>query len=312
MRRRDFLKAVSAAPLVAGCCGPAAASSRRKEFLLAPSGKVRIRVPSLGESVRFLVVGDSHFGLHDARDDAYRDNYARMAKANASKAKFEEMLKRAHDEHVDLVCLVGDIVSFPTLANVEYVERALKASGVKWIYTAGNHDWHFEGVPGSDEAQRAEWSVKRLLPLYQGRNPLYSSVVVKGVRFVTIDNSIYHVSEEQLAFWKAEAAKGDPTVLLMHIPLWVEGLGVFTCGCPTWGAETDPYWKIERRQKWAPSQSATTFAFREAVLSTKNLVGVFTGHEHRASVAQTPEDQLLFIVPTNRSGDHFDVTLKPI
>lgn len=205
---------------MAGCCGPVASTNRAKEFIMAPNGEVHIGVPSLGEPVRFFVVGDTHFGLHDERDDAYRDNYARLSKKSAKKAEFEGMLKRAHDENVDLVCLVGDTISFPSLANVEYVERALKTSGVKWVYIAGNHDWHFEGVPGSDAEQRAEWTSKRLLPLHQGRNPLFSSIVVKGVRFVMIDNSIYHVGEEQLVFWKSEAQKGDPTVLLMHIPLW--------------------------------------------------------------------------------------------
>lgn len=311
MNRRDFVKAACATSLTAFAGCRDAEARRFRTFVQGWDGNVRIPVPGLADPVRFLVVGDTHFAFHDARDDAYRGNYARMSRHSGSKDAFEKLLAKAKAEKVDLVCLVGDTISFPSLANVEYVERTLRASGVRWLYTAGNHDWHFEGLPGSDAAQRDEWIEKRLKPLYQGANPLASSVVVKGVRFVAIDNSIYHVGEEQLAFWKAEAAKGDPIVLLMHVPLWVEGLDVFTCGCPTWGTATDPYWEIERRERWASSQSPSTFAFRDAVLATPNLVGVFAGHVHRPSAVHTPEDQLLFTVPSNREGAAFDICLLP-
>jgi len=310
MNRRDFVKTTWTVPLMAFSGCRSAAHRPFKSFALSPEGGVRLPVPGLAEPVRFLVAGDTHLALRDERDDAFRDNYARMGRHGGSREKFEKMLATAKADKVDLVCLVGDTISFPTLANVEYVERTMRASGLRWLYVAGNHDWHFEGLPGSDAAQRAEWTEKRLKPLYQGAQPLYSSVVVKGVRFVTIDNSIYHVNEEQLAFWKAEAAKGDPVVLLMHVPIWVEGMDVFTCGCPTWGAATDPYWEIERRERWAAAQSPSTFAFREAVLATPNLVGVFAGHVHRTSAVHTPEDQLLFTVPINREGGCFDVVLS--
>lgn len=108
-----------------------------------------------------------------------------------------------------------------------------------------------------------------------------------------------------------KGVKGDPIVLLMHVPLWVERLDVFTCGCPTWGSATDPYWEIERRGRWASSQSPSTFAFRDAVLATPNLVGVFAGHVHRPSAVHASEDQLLFTVPINREGAAFDVRLLP-
>jgi hypothetical protein len=94
----------------------------------------------------------------------------------------------------------------------------------------------------------------------------------------------------------------------MHIPLWQEGWkNVFTCGCPDWGSANDPYWEIERREKWAEKQSPSTFAFRQAVLSTPNLAGVMTGHLHTL-YASSEKGKFLFTVPANRKGDFFDVT----
>ena len=269
-------------------------------------------MPGLKDEVRVFWASDTHLGLHDARDEAYAGNYARMAQWPGSTDGFAAFLAKAKAANADLVALTGDIISFPTLANVEFAASALEKSGLGWIYTAGNHDWHFEGDAGSDAEQRTAWTAKRLMRLYpDGADPLMYAKTVKGVRFVAIDNSIYHITEAQLAFWRQEAAKGDPTVLLMHIPLWVEGFGICTCGNPAWGAATDDIWQIERREKWAERQSPESFALREDVLSTPNLVAVFTGHIHRGLVAGE-RGKHLFSVPCNSKGLFWDVRITGV
>ena len=312
--RRSFFGAagMAAAAAASGCAGAGAARpcpNGAKSFAYGPNGRLRVTVPGLAEDVRVFVIGDTHFGRHDARDDAYAGNYARMARGTNPTKAFADTLAKAKNEKPDILLLVGDIISFPTLANVEHVKRELDACGIDWYYVAGNHDWHFEGVPGSDEAQRAEWAPKRLAPLYRGLDPFMSSRLVKGIRFVAIDDSIYHISERQLEFWKAEAAKGDPMVLFMHVPLWLDGWGrasLFTCGNPDWGAATDPYWEIERREKWAEKQSPASFAFRDAVLSTPNLAAVMTGHIHTL-LTGCERGKYMFTTPSNRTGEFLDV-----
>lgn len=310
--RRGFLK-------VAACAGVGAFAGCRLtpnrtggvSFSLDTKGKLSLFVPGLRESARVFWTSDNHLALHDKRDDAYAGNYARMAKGPGSPEAFSEILAKARAAKADLLALTGDVISFPTIANVEFVSGELKKSGLDWMYTAGNHDWHFEGVPGSDAEQRAEWIPKRLSPLYpSGEEPLAYSKVVKGVRFIAIDNSIYHISEAQLAFWRAEAAKGNPIVLLMHIPLWTEGFGPHTCGCPKWGAAVDGIWQIERREKWAERQSAETFAFREEVLSSPNLVAVLTGHLHRMLCASV-RGKHLFTIPKCSKGLYWDISIGP-
>ncbi len=54
----------------------------------------------------------------------------------------------------------------------------------------------------------------------------------------------------------------------------------------------------------------STYAFREAVFNTPNLVGVFTGHIHRLMVGQAG-NALLFSVPSNRDGSCMEVRLSP-
>ena len=319
LTRRNFLTTGGAAAIGAAGCRSAAQRTGDKDFVLSPNGcELLLPWEGLKERVRVWVAGDTHFGMYDGRDAQYADNYRRMGwkaegyaeKVRAHKAAFERMLEDAKREKIDLLLLAGDIVSFPTLANVEYVAGALAASGIDWMYVAGNHDWHFEGDTGSDLEQRDRWIGRRLKPFYPaGANPLMHSRVVKGVRFVAIDDSAYLIRREQLEFWKAEAAKGDPIVLLMHIPLFAEGWGIFTCGCPFWNAANDPYWKIERREKWrAEGPTSESFAFREAVLSTPNLVGVFSGHIHALMSARI-RGQNMFSVADNRKGRVLDVRI---
>ena len=310
--RRDCIGATAACASAAGCTGPRCSIGKtNRPFSLDGRCTLRMPVAGLKQPVNFLVVGDTHFNFHDGRDDAHADNYKRMARNPTPGDVLAKAMKRAKESQTDIVLLVGDIISFPTLANIDHLRAELDRCGLPWLYVAGNHDWHFEGDSGSDIEQRARWAESRLKPFYQGENPIMYSRVVKGVRMVMIDNSVYHVLPEQLAFWKQEAAKGDPIALFMHIPLWLEGWNITTCGHPDWGAATDPYWEIERRERWAEKLMPSTYAFREAVINTPNLVGVFTGHKHKLMVGQS-RNALFFSVPWNRDGSCMDVRLSPL
>ena len=309
--RRSFI-GTSLAFAMAGCVGSRCQSGKApRPFSLDGNCTLRMPIAGLKEPVNFFVVGDTHFNLRDARDDAYADNYKRLTRITTPRDVLAKTMDRAKAAKADVVLLVGDIVSFPTLANVDHLLSELDSCGLPWLYVAGNHDWHFEGDSGSDFEQRARWTERRLKPLYKGENPLMYSRMVKGVRMVMIDNSAYHVTPEQLAFWKQEAAKGDPIALFMHIPLWLDGWSITTCGHPEWGAATDPYWEIERRERWAERLMPSTYAFREAVIDTPNLVGVFTGHKHKLMVGQSGR-ALFFSTPMNREGRYLDVRLSPM
>lgn len=326
LNRRNFLSLGAAATTIPAlgtstqCSKP---STFPKEYFLNwGSMYLKMPWPGLKNKFKFRVIADTHFIYFDKRDEQYADNYARMGLNQKAKLperlpapsmyKLEDAIATAKKNKLDAIMLVGDILSFPSIANVEYAKKRFDDAGVPYFYIAGNHDWHFEGLPGSSDDLRKEWIEKRLKPLYpEGVNPLMYSKVVNGVRIVAIDNSTYLINEEQLEFWKTEAAKGDPIVLIMHIPLYIPGAPKGYCGSPHWGAAIDPYWRIERRQRWAEKATPETFAFRDAVLSTPNLAGVFTGHIHQA-INMRGNGQNMFSVPS--CGGHpkqryLDVTM---
>lgn len=319
--RLGFLKGLAAGTALplAGGCARGCEAVRRPVVSLAHE-TCRVVSPLVREPVSFVLVGDTHLTVNDGRGDAYLKFTERMGgrrRESASEAEsFRKTLAAAKAAKADLVALVGDQLSFPSWAGVEFLRRELDAAGVPWLYTSGNHDWHFEGMPGTEEDLRAKYEREILAPLYPDvRNPLCFTREIKGVRFVAIDDSINAVLPEQLAYWRQEVATGRPLVLLTHIPLYIPGYTVAEAavGHPEWGARTDPYYRIERRPQWPEEgPSATTLAFREEVFAAPNLLGVFAGHEHcpEFGVAETGAVQV--VCDSNRAEAHrIEVELLP-
>ncbi len=276
------------------------------------------------ESIKVVHIADTHLFKDDHRGIPYQEYSSRMAKAynqtvhfqtgvetNPEEA-FEQALEFAKEVNADVITLIGDIFSFPSEAAIEWVLAKLKEINIPYIYTAGNHDWHYEGMEGTMETLRDTWIEKRLLPLYQGNHPLMAAYDLKGVRFLAIDNSTYQISKEQLTFFKEEVATGIPLVLLIHIPMYAPGKKIsFGCGNPNWGAATDPSFNIERRPKWPESgHTQTTLNFHKEVFDAPNLLGIFTGHIHRNSI-ELIKGKPQIVADDNASGGYLEIDFLP-
>lgn len=287
--------------------------------------KVFFYADVIREPVKVMHIADTHLFRDDERGIPYQAYSGRMAKAynetthfktgattNPEEA-FTQTLALAKAEQVDVINLVGDLFSFPSEAAIEWALAKLADTGIPYIYTAGNHDWHYEGMAGSLESLRATWIEKRLRPLYQGNNPLMAAYDIKGIRFLAIDNSTYQINEEQLAFFTEHVASGVPLVLLVHIPLYAPGKSMaFGCGHPDWGAATDRNFALERRPKWpAEGHTPTTFHFHNQVFSAPNLLGVFAGHSHRSSM-ELIRGKPQIVSDDNASGGYLDIHFLPM
>jgi hypothetical protein len=259
--------------------------------------RVRFFSPAIKQPFSITMVADTHLFRDDDRGVPYREYSARMAKAyNTTKhfktgaaltpeQAFRNVLASARAAKSELFAMIGDIVSFPSEAAVGWVCTEVADAGLPTVYTAGNHDWHYEGMEGTSAYLRATWIEKRLLPLYRGQNPMIAAHDIKGVRFLVIDNSTYEIERDQLVFFQSHAATGVPLVLMVHIPLYAPGRPIgFGCGHPEWGASADKSYQIEKRPRWrADGHTAITREFHRAVFSCPSLLGVFAGHTHKAS-----------------------------
>ena len=245
-----------------------------------------IRVPGLRKSLTVLHITDAHVSIVDAAEAQYHAYSTRMDNAyrdHDPATHFTALMTMAVEHHVDLIVLTGDIVNNPSKSSVAFIHKAIQSAGIRALYIAGNHDWHYEGMDGAPDTLRETWQRARLLPLYDGGNPLCHAFQCDGVNFVAIDNSTYQVNEAQLAFYEQEVARDLPVVLLVHIPIYVTPWreSVVACGDPRWGWEKDKNYVIERRQRWSKSGNLpSTVAFVERVKRTENLVAVLAGHIH--------------------------------
>ncbi len=272
-------------------------ASSYEQYSYASDGKTaKIFSSAISEPVNILQISDSHLFLDDARGEEYKQFSDRMAKAynhtkRATDGKetnptemFQEITSNAAKQDYDAITLTGDIVSFPSAAGVDFAKEQLEATGVPYFYTSGNHDWHFEGMEGSEKELRDEWIQKRLKPLYpDGVNPLCYSRIVNGVNLLMVDDSIYEILPEQLDFIRQELAKNIPTLVFMHIPLYAPGRSVgYGVGHPDWNAAHDRNMIVERRRQWPEAgHTAVTYSFRDELLAAQNMLGVFTGHIHQ-------------------------------
>ena len=190
-----------------------------------------IKIPDYNDSLKILQITDTHISIADEKEADMMKYGERMHQAYLNPRKhyaldtlettfeyFDDILQKAKKENVNLLLLTGDIVNFPSAVSVKYVYDRLTATGIPWLFISGNHDWHYEGLPGSPDSLRDVWTQKSLLPLYNGLNPLFYSKIIKGINFVGIDNSTGQVNESQIRFLQDQLKKPEPIVMISHIP----------------------------------------------------------------------------------------------
>lgn len=289
----------------------------------APS--INIYSAAVEDTTRLFVISDTHLWVSDEREEPYRENSKRMASAYNKTAHFqtgqptnpEEALRAtaalAKAHKADAITLLGDMVSYPSERGVELVQEIMNSTGIKWYYTCGNHDWHYEGMEGDRLTLRGKWREERLLPLFGGKNPNGYVVDANGIQLLILDTSTYDVLPEQLALTKQVIASGKPFILLMHIPLYAPGRHVaYGIGHPDWGEKSDSGYKIERREQWpAEGHSQTDYDFYKAVTSAPNLLASISGHVHTNGV-DIIEGKPHFTVEANARGAYYEVVIMPL
>ena len=121
-------------------------------------------------------------------------------------------------EHVDYVLHTGDLIDWQSEANFDLVK---KYYGPGLFGSMGNHEF-YTYLPGEKHTWQEpfkdrSWPIlKRVYPV----DARFSSKVVNGVNFVCMDDVFGTVQPDQVELFRAEAKKGLPIVLCMHVPFF--------------------------------------------------------------------------------------------
>jgi predicted MPP superfamily phosphohydrolase len=246
-------------------------NNKKVVHFLSTNGELMstIKIPDYKDSLRMLQITDSHISIANENEADMMKYGERMHKAYSTPRKhyaldtskttfqyFDDILLKAKKQKVNLLLLTGDIVNFPSASSVKYVYDKLTETGIPWLYISGNHDWHYEGLPGNIDSIRNTWTKKSLLPFYSGRNPLFYSTIIHGINFVGIDNSTGEVNEDQIRFLKDQLTKPEPIIMISHIP----------------------YSLNKKTNK--PGMNAIADVITS---NSDKITAIFTGHEHRFS-----------------------------
>ncbi|MBO7743085.1 metallophosphoesterase [Paenibacillus sp. MWE-103] len=243
-----------------------------------------------------LHVTDCHLTEYDEREpEEIRDTARTRAEAFKSQLagegtaleNFRRLIERASEQgegeragKIDFTVFTGDIIDFPSQANLETLRDAFSRLPSPYLYTLGNHDWNF-GAACTDEDRQAAY------PMFREWSSAVPGCEVReldGVKLIAIDNGNYQVTQEQFDAVSEAASSGLPYLLFMHIPLYVQGLVKDVV--KKWGAPImmgAAGWDPDVREAWqVRHQDDSTGAFCRWLGSpdSGDIRGIFCGHVH--------------------------------
>ena len=203
-------------------------------------------------------------------------------------------------ENADYVIHTGDLIDFQSRANLDLVKKYF---GGSMTGSMGNHEfspemWLSDRKETKDEAFKAP-SRKMLSEAYPF-DISFQSTVVNGVNFVTLDDVYEDVTEEQVAKFRAEAAKGLPIVLCMHVPIASRTISMVS----------DKYWMAGRGKgkgvkfRHVPTKdpvrsNPVTRGFVDYLRSEPLLKAILCGHNHYTFQEEFSPSARQYIVGSN-------------
>ena len=269
----------------------------------------------LERPIRLLHATDSHLPLCDERDDARKQALAARRQSHFPEAEANLLEQIAYAEaHCDLLVHTGDLMDFVSQANVERAREILKNERIFFI--AGNHEYtQYMGEAWEDMAYRMNSYIQMGRGL--GVNMFYNSRELGGVNLVAIDNAYHQVEPWQTERLRKKKKKGLPIVLLLHVPLFEQGLyeralarekgeAAYLMGCDE--EHLLPYTEF-RSVEQRPSPA--TQAFMDYLNGGGHSVrAVLAGHVHFSFESILPCGVPQFVTGLGALGEAREITIR--
>ena len=244
---------------------------------------IRTEIPiGLEKPIRFLHITDTHITRDDPSGRRRREAVFNVDYENCAEDYFLQAIDYAKKENIPIVH-TGDMIDFLSKGNFDFMDKYF--ADLDYVYAAGNHDFcHWVGRAREDYSYKWE-NIKQIAPHVKS-NLYFDSRVIGGVNFVTLDDSYYLISDGQTEMLRAEAAKGYPIVLAMHVPLYTKAQAEFVMdvrknpcayvtGAPEELLATYPE---DRRLQQTPDEA--TLRAIEYIKSEPLIKALITGHTH--------------------------------
>lgn len=157
---------------------------------------------------------------------------------------FTEFIELANEQQPDMVLFGGDILDFPSEANIAFLKEELSKLTIPYIYTMGNHDWTFPWEYMTPEG------TAQYRPLYDGimygnlnqeedkietvdaglnvesvsGNSYATMVELDDLVILAVDDSSNQTAAEAVEYIELAYETDKPIVLMQHVPFSSEKL----------------------------------------------------------------------------------------
>lgn len=187
-----------------------------------------IEIPGLTKEYTFLYVTDTHIVVPDELDSDKVEEYADVRfdefqneEDVSSAEQFEEWMVYANENQVDALLLGGDIIDYPSVANIEHLEENLEELTVPYLYALGNHDWTF---PWEYMTQYGEETYLPMLEPYMQSDSSIHELEFDEIIIVAVDNSANQIAPEAMEEYKLILQKEKPVIVMLHVPLLTQSV----------------------------------------------------------------------------------------
>ena len=194
---------------------------------------------------------------------------------------FSEIIKEANEKQPDLVLFGGDIIDFPSDANIAFLKEELAGLSVPYLFVMGNHDWTY---PWEYMTPQGVQKYRPLIEEITGIDSYVGMKEFKDVVFLGVDNSSNQLAPEAVSGIEQAYKTGKPIVLVQHVPFSSENL------------------IVRAKQDWAspvtlgmqvhggiPVNAISDALYKEVLDDESQIRVVLSGHVHFAYEEQIAE-----------------------
>lgn len=185
-------------------------------------------IPELQNEYEVWFFADSHIIITDDSAPEEVQNYAAERQpvfANNMGVEpariFTQFIEQANAEQPDLILFGGDILDFPSDANIAFLKEELGKLSVPYLFIMGNHDWTY---PWEYMTPEGAQKYRPLLEEITGTDSYVGITEWEDIVFLAIDNSSNQVAQEAAEGIEQVYAMGKPIVLVQHVPFSSEAL----------------------------------------------------------------------------------------
>jgi predicted phosphodiesterase len=285
-----------------------------------------IKVEGLREMASFMHITDSHLIEVDDREGEevlekhlrYNEQILRkkdydLHGGTSTRYRVESVFNLCNFRKVDSTILTGDMMLYPSFANLEFLNQSLKILQAPYLFTLGNHDWHYRHLAWNDETRELYYP---RFAEFTNNNPAFQMQKIKGVKLITVDNSNYQITGEQLAFVREQLADGSPCLLFLHIPLYIPSLVEDIMD--VWKAPimmAAPGWEPGPQKAWKVRETDPNTAEFHAMITGgeyENLLAIFCGHVHFSHKDEFAPGRYQYVTRAFFSGGYRLIKLAPL